>query len=309
MTSRGARLAGAWARFWFEPAAPTNLGIIRVLFFAGMLAFYWSTDFSGWGDVANVFWFPLPLFAVLHLPVLSREHLALAQAFWKLLLLLAALGVCTRITTAGAAVLGTYLLGLPHNFGKLHHFDAILVIGMGVLALGRCGDAGSLDAWRRRATDRVPLSGEYRWPVQAMWLALAMIYVTAGTAKLWTSGWTWIVSDNMRLRLISANYHIASTDPVTNWGLALAPVPLLPEILGALAVLIELAYPLTLVSPASRVVLVPAAILMHGGIQVLIGPPFVGQYLIANVFWVPWDRLLARRRGRSTPASPPSRAV
>jgi hypothetical protein len=106
---------------------------------------------------------------------------------WKVSLLASALGLFTRASTtwrSGWAV----LLGLPHNFGKTHHFDALVVLVLGVMMLARAGDAYSLD---RRFFARGPApapSGEYRWPVRAAWLLMSLVFCSAGFAKLRNGG-------------------------------------------------------------------------------------------------------------------------
>jgi hypothetical protein len=73
------------------------------------------------------------------------------QALWKLSLLLACFGCFTTVSTGMAALLGTYLLGLPHNFGQTYHFDAIRhrVLDSRFLARGR----RVVDRRRPRRTD------------------------------------------------------------------------------------------------------------------------------------------------------------
>ena len=53
--------ARAWNRFWFEPLAPTDLGIARLLFCTGLLLAYWRVDFGEWGTVDRRFWMPMPM--------------------------------------------------------------------------------------------------------------------------------------------------------------------------------------------------------------------------------------------------------
>jgi hypothetical protein len=64
------------------------------------------------------------------------------------------------------------------------------------------------------------------------------------------------------------------------------------------ALLLELGYPLALFNRIARWIVVPSMMLMHVGIYLLMGPLF-REFLICNVFWVPWSALLARAfRGR-----------
>src|SRR5580692_3303152 len=121
-------------RFWFEPSRPQNLGICRVVFYLGLWAFYLPVDFAAWGAVSDAFWMPLPLFRALHLTAASVGVLGVLQLVWRISLLTSAVGFQTRLSTGVAAVIGVYLFGLPHNFGHVYHFDALLAIGLIVMA-------------------------------------------------------------------------------------------------------------------------------------------------------------------------------
>ncbi len=64
-----------WIRFWFAPAAATNLGVSRVLFFGALAAFYIPHNFSIWGSVSPAFLQPIWLFETFRVPVLSPAML------------------------------------------------------------------------------------------------------------------------------------------------------------------------------------------------------------------------------------------
>jgi len=291
-----------WMRFWFEPAEPLNLGLCRILFFGAFFLFYLGEDFSAWGEVSDVFWRPISFFQTFHLPVLSSALLAVVQWIWKASLLLSCLGLLTRASTVSSFILGVYLLGLPHNFGKVHHFDALVVIVLGIMALSRCGDACSVDRLMKKARGgsnlsvrRPRVSGEYTWPVRAVWLMFALIFFGAGVSKLRHSGLEWIFSDNMARMLISANIlsadpPAANFDPPVPWGLYIAQYSWLTQLLAAATVVLETSYPLALFSRRARWVIVPGVFFMQVGIRVLMGPSFY-PFLICNLFWVPWDRV------------------
>jgi len=185
-----------WTRFWFKPVGPLNLGLCRVLFFGAFFLFYLPQDFRAWAEVSDSFWMPIDLFQILHVPVLSGGLLAAFQGVWKVSLALSSLGLFTRASTVTSFVLGAYLLGIPNNFGKTHHFDALVVIIFGIMALSHCGDGCSLDQLIRHARQRNTLSvhqprmsGEYTWPVRAVWVMFALIFFAAGLSKLSTPAW------------------------------------------------------------------------------------------------------------------------
>ena len=289
-----------WLLFWFEPALPLNLGVCRALFFGAFFLFYLPQDFAAWGEVSEVFWTPIPLFKAFHLPVPSGDLLAWVEGTWKAALGLGCLGLFTRASTAASFVLGLYLLGLPQNFvgGFLYHYDMLVVLVLGILAFSRCGDAFSADRLigRARRVDaaRPPqASGEYTWPVRAVWLTFALIFFAAGVSKLRHSGLEWIFSENMASILIWAQYRM---DPLVSWGLYLAQHEWLYQSMAAATVVLEVGYPLALFSRRARWVIVPAMFCMLVGVRALMGPPFY-PFLICHLFWVPWDRLGRRFDG------------
>src|SRR5262252_3615690 len=162
--------------YWFEPAAPTNLCVSRVLFYGGLLVLYWTEDFRNWGSVSSAFWTPVPVFKALGLQPFSVDSLNVIQYVWRAALALSAIGLFTRVSMAVACVLGFYLLGLPHNFGHIYHFDALIVIAMLALTFSRAGDAWSVDA-RTLGRARPSPSGEYTWPIRLIWLSMAFVFL------------------------------------------------------------------------------------------------------------------------------------
>jgi hypothetical protein len=284
-----------WMRFWFEPSSPVDLGCARLLFFAGVLLMYVTTDFSAWGRVSAAFWFPMPAFQALHLKPLGINGLAALQVIWRLALVASAIGFHSRTSMWTSFVLGFYLLGLPHNFGHTYHFDALLVIAMGVLACSRAGDAWSVDAVANKRPST--MSGDYTWPIRAVWLAMSLVFLAAGLAKLRYGGIEWVFSPNMSIVLNRAAYHVSDADPITKLGLVVAGHPWIASAIAGSAVVVELGFVTALFSRKARMFFVPAAFLMLIGIRVLMGPTF-GGFLVANVFWVPWSRVIEWARAR-----------
>jgi hypothetical protein len=292
MSERHLPFLGSWNRYWFAPESPANLGLCRCLFFSALCVCYWNQDFSAWGDVSLAFWFPMTLFTRLRLLPFTVPALSLMTEVWKVSLAFAAVGLATRVATPVAFLLGTYLLGLPHNFGKMHHFDAMLVLVLGILAVSRCGAAWSVDrviAQARGKSEPEP-SGEYRWPVRAVWLVLSLVFFGAGVSKLRHGGIAWVRSDNMSITLVQHAYQIANENPATSWGLWVARVPYLSKLMALGTIIIETGYPLSLFSRRARWFFPPAMCGALVGIRLLMGPTF-SQLVICHLFWVPWDRV------------------
>ena len=289
-------LGGRWDRFWFEPSPASNLGICRLAFFGILFIYYLPFDFSPWAEVSKVFWTPTPVFRILHLPVLSKETLEFLQCLWKTALLLTAIGLWTRLNALISFLLGFYLLGLPHNFGKIHHFDAMVVLILGLMALSRSGDAWSFDRLRRvsknpkfPASETMPPSGEYTWPVRGAWLVMSLIFFAAGFAKLKNSGLSWVTSENMQILLTQQVLHLSAWDPLFSWGPFLAEQAWLCRLFAGFSLLTETGYPLALFSRRARWFFVPSMAFLLFGIRALMGPSFE-TFIFCYVFWIPWDR-------------------
>jgi hypothetical protein len=293
-------------RFWFEAAEPFDLAACRIAFFGGLFVFYLGRDISGWGNVSQAFWMPTWLFSRLHLPVLAEERLWLLQSIWKVSLAASALGLLTRVSTATAFLLGFYVLGLPHNFGKIHHIDAVLVIVLAIMAFARCGDALSLDRLLRRSAAPVEAGGEYTWPIRAACMAFALTFFAAGIAKMRAAGLPWIFSDNLATAILQINYEAARSAPYKSWGSVLIEHPWACRVAAGTTVAAELAYPLALFSVRARWVLVPLMISIQTGIRITMGISFA-QFMLCNFFWVPWSRLraLIAPSGRTPARLPP----
>src|SRR5919112_3073159 len=220
--------------YWFEPAQPLNLGLCRALFFGAVFLLYLREDFSAWGEVSESFWMPVSFFQVLGVP--SSDWLTVFASVWRLFLVLSCLGLFTRLSTISSFVLGLYLLGLSYNFGLLSHSRGLVVIVLGIMALSRCGDGFSIDSlirMRRGSEPSIPrprASGEYTWPVRAVWLMFALVFFAAGVSKLRHSGLEWIFSDNMANLLIRASY---THDEVLSLAPYVSQYSWLPQLIAA----------------------------------------------------------------------------
>ena len=252
-------------------------------------------DSGRWAELGVTFWFPIPLFRHFHLRLLDASILRALDVVWLVAVALACVGWMTRASTWVALVVGVYLVGLPHNFGKIHHSDAVVLFVLAALALSRCGDAYSIDAWRRRRRgDPAPApSGEYRWPIRVGWLVWVLLYSAAGISKIRNGGVAWVLSDSFRNILLQHHY---THQPLVAWGLVIAEYPLVCHALAAGTILVETSSPLALVSRRLRLLLIPSLGLMQVGIGLLLGVRF-DWYLLVFIFWIPWSAIGRALRG------------
>lgn len=315
-------LAEKWNRFWFEPSTAENLGLARILLFGIMAIFYISTPyvfpawgyhqtFNEWGGVSAIFWKPIWLFRVLHLPQLSVGEISAIDAVWKVSLLLSAIGLFTRFSTAVCFTCGIYLFGIQNNFGRIHHLEILLFWAFLIMAFSRCGDAWSVDRLLKTARTGIgpdsgslevsgeyPVksgeytekSGEYTWPIRLIWVVMAMIYFAAGLSKLRHSGIAWVTSDSMSYFLMRPPYHVADAEPPLNWGLWMSRHAWASHGMAAMGMGLELSYPLALFDRRLRYLIMASGMMMQTGIALFMGPNFY-QMILCQLLWLPLDRI------------------
>lgn len=276
----------AWPASWFRPASPQALALCRILFYAMLLALYGGTQFRFVAEVAPLYWEPISFLAILapEGPP-SADAIGVLQLVWKIALVASLAGLATRVSTAVACGLGLYLIGLSYCVSRPSHEMAAAAIALLVLALSRCGDVWSLDALLSRRRD-VAWSGEYRWPIQLVRVAISLAFFSAGLSKLRNGGLGWIFSDTLQLTIAERAL------PLGVW---LAQWPAACRALAAGIITIELFHPLALFSRRAACFFVPGSIAMLLGFWLVLGIPF-WPLLWLHGFWIPWDRLLFPER-------------
>lgn len=309
------RAAGAWDRFWFTPADPTVLGLIRIA--AGGMLFYthlaWGMafgDFFGehpWitaelarelqgNDPAvwSHFWFVPPA-------ALWTVHLLALAAF-----LLLTLGLFTRFAAIASAA---FALSYAHRaFGALFGLDQINILLALYLAVGPSGDAWSLDRWfaiRRGGSRELRCSVGANLAVRLIQLHMCVIYAFAGMAKLQGPAW-W---SGVAFWGAAANLEYQSLD--ITW---LAHYPLLVAVLTHTTIFWELYYPALIWPRFSRPIMLAAAVPLHLGIACCMGMMtfgvimLVGNAAFVRPAWLPgWLRDPCLARGAVAPAQARSR--
>ena len=293
-------IALRWNRFWFEPQGPLNLGISRAICYAVLVLVYLPEPFTHWAELdrQSAYWEPIYPFSSphVHLPLVGATGLMILQCVWKCSLVLACIGLFTRISTLIAFVLGGYLIGLMFNYGKLEHQVMPVVITLGILALSHCGDAFSIDAWLRRRRGQIPIpSGEYRWPIRMVWLVMSVTFCAAAIAKLRESGIHWVTGDGFSLLMIQQMYK--TSPPHVRWGLLVANHRLLAVIFAGGSLCTELLFPLTLFDKRARVFFPLVTFVMQLSIGLVMNIWFI-QFLAIYGFWIPWDRSVRKPSGK-----------
>jgi hypothetical protein len=266
-------LVEGWDRFWFTPADPTLLGLIRVM--TGLMLLY---THAVWGLVLDVFFGAEPWLSKSLVHAIQSEQYA--YSFWWLVpagwawyvhaasltaLALFTIGYKTRATSVLALVVAiSYAQRVPEALFGLDQVNVMLTL---YLTLGGAGQALSVDRWlaaRRRGRPAPP-------PVPSIAANLALrlinvhmcvIYLFAGISKLQGEAW-W---DGQAMWGAFANLEYQSTD--MTW---LARYPRLIELATHVCVLWEMTFCVLVWKPRWRPLVLAGAVALHFGIGACLG--------------------------------------
>jgi predicted DCC family thiol-disulfide oxidoreductase YuxK len=335
LTGTAAYLAGLWraaARGWdaffFTPADPTPLGLVRLG--VGLLAFWsllvYGLDFGdyfgpgGWADPGSVrlvqgsrspyawsFWFLVP-----------DRLLGPVWAACLVVLALFTAGLFSRVTAVLAwVIVVSTVRRLPVS---LFGFDqAVSTWLLYLAATGASGQAVSLDRfldrWRRARAEVSPSrsrrqrDGRFRFPsgvpeatvsanlgLRLIQLHLCVIYATAGLAKLQGAAW-W---DGMAIWGTLAVGEFRLFD--LTW---LAAYPWLLNALTHLSLALELGYGVLVWVGPLRPLVLAAVVALHAGVGLTLG---LGEFglamIVGNLAFVSggWLRSLATGPDPGSPA-------
>lgn len=265
----------AWHRFWFEPADPLMLGIIRLL--GGWMLFYnlavWTLDLEAFFSDNGLQ--PLQAVKALYVnrPIFSFWLLTGDQYLWPMhiaCLMVSAmfcLGFATRVTSILSFLITiSYSQRVPiANFG----FDQILGMLCLYLSVGPSGAAVSVDSlirrwWRGRKglIDAPRKFASARVAMRLIQLHLCAIYFWAGFAKL--KGPSWWTGE--ALWRVIANEEYQTMD--LTW---MAWVPWLPFLIAHVTIAWEIFFIVLVWNPKIRPLMLFMGVLMHVGIGAFLG--------------------------------------
>ncbi len=271
-----------WNRFWFTPADPTLLGLIRILTGTMLLYTHWvwglqleaffgpdawlSPEFVGQlqtGQAAWSLWWWIP-----------PESIRTAHAVAMVLLACFTLGIATRVTSVLALIVTiSYIYRTPAALFGLDQINVLLTL---YCVIGPSGSALSVDRlWKRWRKARHSLAtGETGFTLRPqpsvganlalrlIQVHMCVIYFFAGISKLQGAAW-W---NGEAMWLAFSNLEYQSTD--MTW---LARHPWLINIMTHTTVLWEISFPALIFRPKWRPVVLLAGIAMHLGIGMFLG--------------------------------------
>ncbi len=295
-------VAEGWNAFWYTPADPTLLGLIRVL--TGLMLLY---THAVWGLALNDFFGPREL-AEPSPGVPDRSSIKLALSFWwwvpdramwpayavsMMILTLFTIGLWTRVTSfLSLCVVISFANRVPAALFGLDQINLLLTL---YLTIGPSGQALSLDRWlarRRLGSDLPPPtpSASANLALRLIQVHMCVIYFFAGVSKLQGPSW-W--SGEAMWRAF-ANLEYQSFD--MTW---LAWHPWLVNLMTHVSVLWEISFCVLIWKPLWRPIMLAGAVVLHIGIGAFLGMWTFGLVmLIGCASFLPVEevrRLLTRR--------------
>ncbi|MEQ8786063.1 MAG: HTTM domain-containing protein [Pirellulaceae bacterium] len=311
---RGARdwveegLAG-WDRFWFKPALPHTLALIRILAGAMLLYthFVWSLNLeaflgpSSWitADVSrelhgNSIWAWTPLWHIESPAMLWTLHLT-----GLVVIAMFTVGLFSRVTSVLSFLLAVMYC---HRLeGALFGLDQVNTMLAMYCMFGPCGAVYSVDRLIRRVRAGGPLpepepSVGANVAIRLIQLHMCVIYLFGGIGKI--KGDTWWVGNAFWMAVGNKEYQ--SLD--MTW---LVHYPVLCSLLAHITVFWETFYCATVWPRWTRPITLAVAAAVHGGIALFLGMITFGlAMLIGNLAFVPPEMIrnlaawLAGERGR-----------
>jgi len=296
--------------WWFAPAPPARLAVVRVL--TGLFAVWYITQHGRWlaryeGQPASVFT-PVGLTSHLSGPLAPETTAALGIATMVAGLMFT-LGLLWRLSGPAFAGLLLYTMTYRNSWTMIFHHENMLVLHVVVLGLVPAAGAWALDPWLRRRWPALRWLGaapaqddrprwQAGWALRMLQVGATVPYVVAGVAKLRSeAGWAWALGDNLRDQVLMNGIYYELlrggaaqiTTAIVHWSFIWTP-------LAVVTLIVELGCPLALLGGRWAAGIVLALIGLHWGIIGIMGIVFPYQLCgVAFACFVPWERLLRYR--------------
>ena len=314
-------VAADWNAFWYTPADPALLGLIRVL--TGLMLLYthavWGlglADFFGpssWlsSDLVRMleadqysysFWFWVP-----------ARAMGVAHVVSMVILFLFTVGLWSRVTSVLALVVAiSYVNRVPAALFGLDQINVMLTL---YLAIGPCGQTLSLDRWlstRRLGAGALPSapSAQANLALRLIQVHMCVIYFFAGVSKLQGPSW-W--SGEAMWRAF-ANLEYQSLD--MTW---LAWHPWLVNLMTHVSVLWEISFCVLIWKKLWRPLMLIGAVVLHVGIGACLGMWTFGLVMLIGcasflpgelvhklLASLPFQRTTGASRSRQLPGQQPA---
>ncbi|MBW4617249.1 MAG: DUF393 domain-containing protein [Desmonostoc vinosum HA7617-LM4] len=266
--------------FFTEETYPINLAIFRIVLFQSLFVQVNSS-------VSKILWFsqvpsdllfpPLGLGWIIYLIPINATIAQITALLLKICSFTAMIGLFTRTSAWLSVILGVYVLGIPQLYGKVNHYHHLLWFAA-ILAASRCADVLSLDAiffaWKRADRGQIEppsLSRNYALPLRFVWLLMGIIYFFPGLYKLFSGGFDWAFSDNLKYQLYNKWLELDGWMPLFR----LDKYPVLYRLSALGSIFFELSFIFLMFSSTTRYIAAVGGLLFHNMTNLLMKISFL----------------------------------
>ncbi|HST52890.1 MAG TPA: DCC1-like thiol-disulfide oxidoreductase family protein [Pyrinomonadaceae bacterium] len=295
------RRAPSFVREFFNtPTDAVNLAVFRIVLLLFTIYFYFTLNVPWYGRMPPELLFPPKGFGwvLAYVPVGEASVRAVSILF-LCCCFAGVVGLFTRASLVVGLLSGVYVLGVPQLYGKINHYHHLLWF-IAILAVSPCADVLSCDAlvaaWRRAdggVTEPPKPSLAYSLPLRFVWLLMGALYFSSGVWKVWTGGYRWAFSDNLRNIMYNKWMEFGDWTPVFR----LDQYPLLYKFSAAGSILFELSFVVLIFFPLLRKLAVVGGLIFHNMIYVVMRINFY-PLVVCYVSFVNWASLLRLAGGR-----------
>ena len=272
----------------FRNFDPRALGLFRIFFYSAFF-FYFSfvsmNNYEMWfTEQMQSFYEPISLFKWFDYSFLKSLIAIKPVTIWKWSMLFCVVGFLYPLSSMVAFLSLLLIVGIPLNFGKIHHLNHLPVVVFCIMAFSFSAGSFSVDNVLSRKVWRRNLHCTF-WPLQAARIYMCLIYCFSGLQKLRITGLDWIFSDNMQ--------NIILTRPtVTDLGLWVATMPTLCKFVALTTVIAQVFAPLALIRGPQIYFLIPTLFCLHIGTLLVLGMHgYFVPYNLCFLVWLPWEKI------------------
>lgn len=307
-------ILATWNAYWFSPASLFNLAICRIILVAFQLIYtlirpeYLNNllERSSWPDAT---YNPLPFVQVLTLPFggsTPPSDLFISTIYWITLGagFFALLGFKTNLSLLPFSLGCFWMQAYLYSFGKYHHPEALMIIALIILALSPCGQVLSIDDLSKRirfnlnqrhfqAFNIINENSKFaHWPLLLIQWIFALVYLSAGLAKLTNDGLAWFNGYTLQYYLLLDGLRWGS-----DFGVWLAQNHTMAVLSSLMAVWFEMTFFLVLIFPQLVWIYIPLGVSFHIGIYLAQRAPFF-QFIALYAVFIPGSSIIQSFRTR-----------
>lgn len=266
---------------------PVSLGIARIIFFTMFLIHFKNNyEDTNWFNLNwQLNWVPVSFFKLI--PIYLHSKLKYSILFYLMYIggLFALLGLFTRISIIVCFLSGVLFLGLPLNFGKLHHSNHMIVMTLFFLCWVE-NHYLTLDDYLKKLIfkkqPKLVLAQTHNWAINSLILYMCVAYFESGFQKLLHCGLNWFHPDNLSLILLTRQ-------TVTEFGVWAAHQSWLMSILAFMTIVVEFGAPMALFHKRLFYFIGFSLFCFHFGTWMTMGAHGdFRKYSTCFVFWIPW---------------------